>query len=427
MRPSSNSIKAKLVVAGGFMLLFSIMGLICNCFSLSIVPITENLGFTRGAYSISQTLMFVCSAAFTINSSRVYKRFDPVLVVRIAVVVATAVFFLQSFATKAWMFAVSYCILGTCMAMSTSLPVGLIINEWIEVNPYTYIGIAMMGSGIGGAVLNPMLNSLISSMGWQGAYRIMALVMGAIAIPAAYLLLRRNPAALAAQPEREETAASAESPEAPARDHTVSFLQKRVVLIVLTMLILNCFSSTVNFSVNPQVQSKGMSADFAAMCSSLSMISMAAGKILVGRILDRKGLLFALYLAFSTTALGMLALAFFRAPYWLCLVFINASMMFGSPVATVAPVAASKLAAGEENMKALVGKMSGCITIGATLVPIILGNVFDAFGSYTPAYLIFIGIIVVYTVFLGKIFSLKLIPGFPEHHWLHRLHRGSKA
>ena len=56
MRSSSNSIKAKLVVAGGFMLLFSIMGLICNCFSLSIVPITESLGFTRGAYSIPRLL-----------------------------------------------------------------------------------------------------------------------------------------------------------------------------------------------------------------------------------------------------------------------------------------------------------------------------------------------------------------------------------
>ena len=69
--------------------MFSVMGLVSNCFSLSIVPITSYFGFSRGSYAISQTLMFVCSAAFTLTSSRIYKKLDLVKAVRIAAVVVT--------------------------------------------------------------------------------------------------------------------------------------------------------------------------------------------------------------------------------------------------------------------------------------------------------------------------------------------------
>ena len=380
----NNSRQGKLAVIGGFILMFSVMGLVSNCFSLSIVPITSYFGFSRGSYAISQTLMFVCSAAFTLTSSRIYKKLDLVKAVRIAAVVVTAVFFLESFATRIWMFFISNALLGFCMAMCTSLPAGLLINEWIAVDANTFIGIAMMGSGVGGAVFNPMMNWLITGWGWQSAYRIMAVVMGVMAIPAAFLLMKRAPGAV----DKRVDVSDKKS------ERKIPFMQKRLLIIAAVLFLSNGIAAALNFSINPHVQDLGYSAAFASMCSSLENAVMAVGKITVGRILDRKGAKTALYLSMGMTAVSLVCLAFFRSPVVIFLVLINLGLFFGCPIGTVGGVAVTSEAVGKEDMPAFVGTFGFAMSLGTTFAPMLLGNAYDIFGSYSPLLLALAAVLV---------------------------------
>ena len=47
-----------LVVAGGFIIMTFTMGIVYNTFAQYIVPVTADLGFTRGQYTLNQTIMF---------------------------------------------------------------------------------------------------------------------------------------------------------------------------------------------------------------------------------------------------------------------------------------------------------------------------------------------------------------------------------
>lgn len=390
--------QGKITVLAGFLLLFSVMGIACNCFSLTIVPITGYFGFSRASYALAQTLLFVFSSVFTISSSKIYKRIDIVKAVKAAVIIEVATFFLQSYATKVWMFYISNSILGFCMGMCTALPVSLLINEWISIDANTFIGMAMMGSGLGGAVFNPMMNWLITGWGWQNAFRAMALVMGALSVPAA-LLMKRNPEALRSElPQSKQVTAVKKIP----------FLQKRLVLIAAFLAVTNCFPAALNFAINPQVQDLGYSASFASMCSSVENAVMGVGKITVGRILDKKGVRTTLYLARVSCAISMVALAFFRSPLVIFMVLINLGLFFGCPLGTVAGVAITTEAVGKEQMPAFVGTFSFALSLGATIAPMLLGSAYDLFGSYSPMLLAMAALEIAAIPFIALIFRIPL-------------------
>ncbi len=397
-----------LAVIGGFLLMFTTLGIICNCFSLSIVPNPEDLGFSRGSYAVSQTLMFAFSAVFSLINAKIYKKVDIIKTVRIGVIIETAVFFAQSYATEVWMFYISYAILGFSMSMTTTLPVGLLINEWIDVNANTFIGIAMMGSGLGGAVFNPILNSLITSGGWQYAYRIMAIIILVLSLPAACLMLKRNPAALAKAAEKEPDNPETEA-AAPQSSAKIPFLQKRIVLFALVLAVGNGISAALNFAINPHIRDLGYSASFASICSSIEMGVMAVGKMVFGRILDKKGAKVASFCCYAGTAASLISLAFFREPLVLFIALINLGLFFGCPIGTVGAVAFAKEAVGERDMAAFVGPLQCYNTLGSTVAPLLLGNTYDIFGSYTPLLIALAIMLVVATPLIPLAFRAKLI------------------
>ena len=45
------------IVAAGFLIMGAAYGIVTNCVGLFVKPVTENMGFTRQAFSMNQTLV----------------------------------------------------------------------------------------------------------------------------------------------------------------------------------------------------------------------------------------------------------------------------------------------------------------------------------------------------------------------------------
>ena len=77
------------------------------------------------------------------------------------------------------LFAVSGCF----AVASTRLLISLVTANWFTAKRGLAISIALSGSGFGGAILSPIVSSLIVSVGWRSAFLVLAAVCMVAALP----------------------------------------------------------------------------------------------------------------------------------------------------------------------------------------------------------------------------------------------------
>lgn len=92
------------VVACGILVMSVTHGVVQNCFSLYIKPVTEALGFTRQGFSVCQTLTNVIYMGIALFSGKIFERFKVLGLMRIACIVLPAAYFCYSLCTQLWMF-----------------------------------------------------------------------------------------------------------------------------------------------------------------------------------------------------------------------------------------------------------------------------------------------------------------------------------
>lgn len=361
-------------VAVCFILVGVLYGISINCFPLFIIPITKAFGFTRGAFGASQSLLFFAAMLSSAFSWKVYSRLGLVRTVTLASGLMSILFFMQSYARSLPEFYLLAIGIGFCNGLSTFVPTALVIRSWFEENVGVAIGIAFMGTGIGGMVFNQISNALILSRGYETAYRVLAALMLLLAVPAAYFWLRPGTAG---------TKAASAASETPAVESRSNFPPAVYLLVVcITILTITTFSTT--FSLVPHLQDLKYSQTFAAIAASCSMAALAAGKFLFGLLLDRKGIFFTTAVSGIFHITGLLALALFIHKAMLIPVII--SILMAAPYGSVGlPVVGAAVVSPSRQEKS-VSLFSAAGNLGGTVSPLILGFGYDRFHSYRPVY-----------------------------------------
>ena len=75
------------MVACGILVMSVTHGVVQNCFSLYIKPVTEDLGFSRQSFSVCQTLTNVLYMGIALFSGKIFQRFKVLGLMRVAGVV----------------------------------------------------------------------------------------------------------------------------------------------------------------------------------------------------------------------------------------------------------------------------------------------------------------------------------------------------
>lgn len=87
---------------------------------------------------------------------------------------------------------------ASCISMAAF---AVIISRWFDVNRGLANGIASSGMGVGMFVLVPLSQKLISTIGWQEAYLVLALLIFVILLPANLLFLKHRPQEMGLLPD----------------------------------------------------------------------------------------------------------------------------------------------------------------------------------------------------------------------------------
>lgn len=366
-----------MLVSGGILIMLCQLSISANCFSLFIIPICESMGFARGMFSWTQSCLSLGGTIASLASGYIFSKHGIIRCMRIAGIISTALYFAQSFATTIPAFYIINMGIGFFNCFCTSMPLSLLIGERFTEKRNTVVGIVMMGSGFGTSLFNTVASRLILSMGWRGAMRVLGCIMGLVALVSYFVLVRelkgdakKNPAAAAS------AAVSNVAPE--------PFFRGKRILIAAMCMMIAIGAGTFMSTLQPHLRDIGYSQNFAAGVYSISMLFMAAGKILHGSIIDKWGVRVSNSVMLITALMGLWGSMNFKSPMYAGLIFIG--MMFISSLAVVGAPALAEALGGLEQKKYFIGKLSASINFGYFIAPLIYGTVYDKVGSYMPMY-----------------------------------------
>ena len=232
------------------------------------------------------------------------------------------------------------------------------------------LGLALMGVGIGAAVLPPLAQALVESFGWRGAYAVLGGLALVLALPAAFVATRAAPG-----PARMRREAGPGEVAQAVRSHAVILMCAPFVLIGVERL-------GVLAHLGPLLVDRGFTPAGAARMAGLTGLATVMGRGGLGGLLDR-----------------------FHAPHLLAGIALLAAAAFlllayssGSASSTVVAVLLGLVVGAEVDFisflirryfdPALFGRLYG-IAFGLYLLgvgtgPLAMGASFDHFGSYRP-------------------------------------------
>ena len=155
------------VVLGLILMTFAYVGFV-SLTSVFVLPVTEDLGFERGDW---MTYLVILSLACVVCSpilGKLMGKGNLKIWVAAACVLGFIGYFGFSRANSLTTFYLFAILLGIGFAGTVPMPVSIMINKWFGGKIRgTATGIAFLGSGLGGMILSPVLNSVIANNGWR--------------------------------------------------------------------------------------------------------------------------------------------------------------------------------------------------------------------------------------------------------------------
>jgi len=235
------------------------------------------------------------------------------------------------------------------------------------------LGLALMGVGLGGAVLPPLAQFLLSEFGWRTAYVALGVLTLVVTLPGVLLATRNVPG-----PVRRTAAVV----QIGAMLRTRAYVLMSVSFVLLGVVTVGVLANFV-----PMMVDHGFTPAQAASIAGLSGLAVVVGRGGLGWVLDRVHAPYVLAVV-SVIAGGVpLLLAYGEGPA----VGYVAAVLLGSAIGAEVDFISYLVRRyfDQAAFGRLYGIAFGLYILGTALGPIMLGYSFDHLGGYRPGLLLF--------------------------------------
>lgn len=357
-----------LVVASGFVIMATCYTIFVNCMSLFQPLIVSDLGVSLAQYNISNAISTVVSVIGSLVIGHVADKVSGRILGSLTVIATSAVLVGMSFVGELWQVYVLFAFSGCFAVASTRLLISLVTASWFTAKRGLAISIALSGSGFGGAILSPIVSSLIVSVGWRSTFLVLAAVCIVAALPITAYSFRTKPSEIGLKSLGENPGDPSVSTAGDKDEHTA-----------------------------PEVN-VGWSRIKKSPAFWLLVVAFLFMGLVSGAIYDRFGLRFGNVLGSVACIVACVALCFPTTD--LGPIVAAVSFGIGTCMGTITPT----IAASKQFGMADLGKVTGTITslemIGGTVGAIVSGVLFDATGSFASTWIVCLACSVVMLVFL---------------------------
>jgi len=343
-------------------------------------PVIGDFGWTRAQYQGAFT--FMLAGAFM---GPVVGHLCDKLGTR-TVALTSVTLFALSFASigvvtqaSVWTFYAAWAVMAFVAQGTGPIPWTRAISEWFYQQRGLALGVALMGSGLTAFIAPPVVDALISAVGWRAAYMVVGAAIFLIAFPILFWGLR--PAPKAVLESGAQRMASMSTRYGKTLKQALSSYRFWVIAVAFSFISLGVSGIISNLVL--LLTDRGFTPQLGALIASMVGLSVLLGRLVVGALLDR----------FWGPAIAFVLMAL---PASACLLLASADL---STAMTVVAVFIVGFAAGAEfdiiayfitryfGLKHY-GKIYGVIYtiffLGAGIAPLVFAKVYDMTDSYGP-------------------------------------------
>lgn len=384
--------------AGGLSMTLSIAGIYMG-------PMAERLGCTPGDFAL-----WITAAALTsMVTNPIWGRVLQTVNINLATTFAALCFILstllQGFVTEVWQSWILGVILGLGWAPFMVILTPTLINNWFAPKVRgRYLGLASMFTGFGTILWAPFFTFLIQNFGLQTCYIINAVIMAILLLPTTLFMFKFKPEDKGLKPY------GYDPNEATAEDDMQSGMSAKAAMKTLPFWLIFIMFGLMTFGMGFNSNQPGIALEFlsgqmdptALQMFGASMISIAAianivGKIVIGWLIDKIGLLKAMVI-FFILFLGMpICWAFWHS---------EAGMMVGAfclgthnaLVAVAFPILVRKLF-GSRDYSKIYGRLGTANSFVNAIGTAALAYMFQATGTYMTVVVLGFVVVVIAAIF----------------------------
>jgi sugar phosphate permease len=280
-----------------------------------------------------------------------------------------------------------YALMAISHTALASIPYGYLIARWFKRKRGTAMGIASTGIGLGGVVVAPVSDLLITSFGWRTAYLLLGLGVLGVMLPL-LLFVKDRPEEMGLVPDGRVAKPSPDD-SAPEPLWTAGEALRTPLFWMASLglfLIFGTVFGTMSHQV-PFMRDLGVASARAAAIFSATAAMGVIGKLVFGYLMDKLPARAVVSTCFLLQALGVLILFFTKSIFmlWIFVPIFGFSM---GGTATLRPLIVTWLF-GLTSYGTIFGAMQVLQSLGSSLFPLLGGVIFDATGSYQWAFLLF--------------------------------------
>lgn len=397
-----------LVHVGLFICAGLVVGTSTYTFGLYVIPVTQELNMSRADFNNG----FICLLLGVALMSPVAGRLLDKLSARMLILAGSVMYAigLTGLTMTDSGLIMMFLILGPIAFGYTAcgvLAVNTVVVRWFKRRRGTALGIMAVSTSSGAFVMVPITAFVIENFGWRNAMLVNGgITLGIIALMV-LLFIRNFPKGTERGYEKEfavdEVAVESPEEKKEARTWTYPELLRNRNFWLFTVaigLLLGSDQSMVTAQV-PYFVDIGIKLEAAAFIVSCMTASAICGKLLVGYLADKIDLRHIFYgVALIHVALQLVYLA--QPGYWTLLALAT---VLGVAIGGVYPVWSTTLAwlFGTHNFGTVMGLMT-IIVKGISIVAVrMVGEIYDATGTYVPAFVVFMGAVVVSMILMSMI------------------------
>ena len=245
---------------------------------------------SRAAISFAFTLHNVVGAICAPLVGRLIDRYGARRVI-LPATVALAVILISARALggSIWQFYLFYAGLGLIGISTSPVPYGVVISHWFNRRRGLALGFMMMGVGLGGILAPLLAQRLIAAFGWRMAYAMFGFLMLLIPLPVVASLLRNDPAERGLLPDGVPSPLrlSGGQPESEGLTWHEIWHSPTFWLLICAFFLTGASVHAGVLHMPALLSDRGLSPERAAVASSVIGLSLLAGRLGSGYLLDR--------------------------------------------------------------------------------------------------------------------------------------------